>query len=56
MGEMGETEIAKKRGATVPQPARQIRLTEQTYYPWRKCYSGLHVYQEARLKALGRED
>jgi len=43
-------------GATVPQAARQIGVTEQTYYRWRKEYGGLRLDQAARLKALEREN
>ena len=34
---------------------KQIEVTEQTYYRWRKEYGGLKVEQAKRLKELKRE-
>ena len=34
----------------------QIRITEQTYYRWRKEYGGLKMDQAKRLKALEKEN
>jgi hypothetical protein len=36
IGKLREAEIAIGKGLTVPQAARQISFTEQTYYRWRK--------------------
>ena len=35
---------------------RQIGVTEQTYYRWRKEYGGLSVNQARRLKRLEQEN
>ena len=35
---------------------REVRITEQTYYRWRKLYGGMQVDQAKRLKALELED
>jgi transposase-like protein len=34
---------------------RQLEITEQTYYRWRKEYGGLKVDQARRLRDLERE-
>ena len=44
------------QGQSVQQSARQIEVTEQTYYRWRKEYGGLRVNQAKRFKALEREN
>jgi len=49
-----EMEISK--GSTVPQAAKQIGVTEQTYYRWRNRYGGLRLDQAKRLKALEAEN
>ena len=49
-----EVEIAK--GTSVPEVARKLGVTEQTYYRWRKEYGGLRVDQAKRLKDLEREN
>ena len=36
------------RGKTVPEAAKTIGITEQTYYRWKKKYGGLLVDQAKR--------
>jgi putative transposase len=36
--------------------ARQLGVTEQTYYRWRKEYGGMKVDQAKRLKELEKEN
>lgn len=40
----------------MPEVCRQIGVTEQTYYRWRKEYGGLRVDQAKRLKELEQEN
>jgi len=49
-----EVEIAN--GKTTPQAAREVGITEQTYYRWRKEYGGLKLDQAKRLKELEKEN
>ena len=56
IGKLREVEVAIGKGLTVPQAARQIGVTEQTYYRWRKEYGGLRLDQAARLRALEKEN
>ncbi len=51
-----EAEILIAEGMPVNQAARQIGVTEQTYYRWRKEYGGLRLDQAKRLKELEREN
>jgi transposase len=44
------------KGMTIPQAARKIGTTEQTYYRWRKKYAGLRTDQAKRLKELEKEN
>ena len=44
------------RGKTVVQACKQMGVTEQTYYRWRKEYGDLKMDQAKRLKALEKED
>ncbi len=50
-----EAEVLLAQGQSVQQAARQIEVTEQTYYRWRKEYGGLRVNQAKRFKALERD-
>ena len=56
IGKLREVEVAIGKGLTVPQAARQIGVTEQTYYRWRKEYGGLRLDQAARLRTLEKEN
>ena len=51
-----EAEVLLAQRETVGAVARQLEVTEQTYYRWRKEYSGLRVDQAKRLKELEKEN
>ena len=51
-----EVEVLLAKGGTVLEGCRQIGVTEQTYYRWRKEYGGLDVIQAKRLKDLEKEN
>ncbi len=51
-----EAEVLIAEGMTIRNAARQIGVTEQTYYRWRKEYGGMKVNQAKRLKALEKEN
>lgn len=51
-----EAEVLIAEGMTTRNAARQIGVTEQTYYRWRKEYGGMKVNQAKRLKALEKEN
>ena len=51
-----EAEVIVAQGGTVAEGCRQIGVTEQTYYRWRKEYGGLKMDQAKRLKELEQEN
>ena len=51
-----EAEVGLAQGKTVGQVSKQIGVSEQTYYRWRKEYGGLRIDQAKRLKALEKEN
>ena len=51
-----EAEIALAQGLTTGEVVRQLGVTEQTYYRWRKQYGGMKVDQARRLKELEKEN
>ncbi len=51
-----EAEVALAKGHSVGEVAKQLGITEQTYYRWRKEYGGLKTDQAKRLKELEREN
>jgi putative transposase len=51
-----EAEVLISQGTTTADAVRQIGVTEQTYYRWRKEYGGMQINQAKRLKALEKEN
>ena len=51
-----EAEVLLSKGRKVAEVCRQIDVTENTYYRWRKEYGGLDVKQARRLKELEKEN
>jgi len=51
-----EVELHCNQGKTIAEAARQIGVTEQTYYRWRKEYGGMSTSDAKRLKELEKEN
>jgi putative transposase len=51
-----QAEVLSSQGRSVSELCRDIGITENTYYRWRKEYGGMGVDQARRLKELEREN
>lgn len=51
-----QVEILVSQGHTTGDACRQIGVSEQTYYRWRKEFGGMEVDQLRRLKDLEQEN
>ncbi len=51
-----EAEVGLARGKSVKLISRELGITEQTYYRWRREYGGMKVSEARRLKELEREN
>ena len=51
-----EADVLQGQGRTVSQACKQIGISDQTYYRWRKSYGGMKVDQAKRLKELEAEN
>ena len=51
-----QIEVAVAQGKTTALAYKEARITEQSYYRWRKEYGGLQVDQSRRLKELESEN
>ena len=49
-----EAEVGLARGKSVKLISRELGITEQTYYRWRREYGGMKVSQARRLKVKSR--
>ena len=56
IGMLREAEVSLSQGQTVGQVCRQLGVSEQSYYRWRKEYGGLKVDQAKRLRELEKEN
>lgn len=56
IGHLRTIEVLQSNGASVAVSCREVGITEQTYYRWRKEYGGMQVSQAKRLKALEKEN
>jgi len=56
IGKLREGEVLLSQGATVAEASRQLGITEQTYYRWRREYGGMRVDQARRLQELEKEN
>ncbi len=56
IGMLREAEVELSRGEKVKQVCRNIGVSEQTYYRWRKEYGGMKVSQVRRLKDVEKEN
>lgn len=56
IAKLREAEVLIAQGRSVAEASRQIGVTEQTYFRWRREYGGLKVDQARRLKELEREN
>mgnify|MGYP001766782750 CR=1 FL=1 len=51
-----QVEVLQAQGNSVADAVRQIGVTVQTYYRWRREYGGMNRDQLKRLKALEAEN
>ena len=47
-----QAEVELGRGLRTPQVCKELDISEQTYYRWRKEYGGVRLDQAKRWKAL----
>lgn len=51
-----EADVLLGQGKTILEVVKQLGVTDQTYYRWRKAYGGMKVDQAKRLKDLETEN
>ena len=51
-----EAEVSLANGKTVGEVGRQLGISEQTYYRWRKEFGGMKVDQARHVKELEQEN
>ena len=56
VAKLRQVEVLQGQGLTIADSVRQIGVTQQTYYRWRKQYGGMNRKQLKRLKELEKEN
>jgi putative transposase len=51
-----QVDVLQGQGKSVSEAVRQIGVTQQTYYRWRREYGGMNRDQLKRLKELEKEN
>ena len=51
-----EAEVLLAKGTKMPLVCRNLGVTQQTYYRWRKEYGGVRTDQVKRLKELEKQN
>ena len=56
VSKLRQVEVLQGQGMTIAGAVRQIGVSQQTYYRWRKLYAGMGRSQLKRLKELEKEN
>ena len=56
IGKLRRADILLGKDVKVPEICKELEITEQTYYRWRKQYGGMGTDQLKELKRLQKEN
>src|SRR4051794_23937838 len=56
IAKLREAEVKLAKGTAIAQVCKDLAITENTYYRWRKEYGGMKLDQAKRLKELEKEN
>ena len=56
VNKLRQADVELAKGQSISTVCKQIGITDQTYYRWRKEYGGLKVDQAKRFKELEQEN
>ena len=56
VSKLRQVDVLQGQGMKIADAVRQIGITQQTYYRWRKEYGGMNRDQLKRLKELEKEN
>ena len=56
VSKLRQIEVLLAQGKTAALASREVGVSEQSYYRWRKEYGGLEIDQAKRMKELEREN
>jgi putative transposase len=56
VAKLRQIEVLLSQGKTVPLACKEAGIVDQTFYRWRREYSGLQLEQAKKLKHLQKEN
>ena len=56
ISKLREAEVLLSQGRTVSQASKQLGVSDQTYYRWRREYGGMQTSQVRKFKDLEKEN
>ncbi len=56
ISKLREAEVLLSQGQTVAQASKQLGVSDQTYYRWRREFGGMRTSQVRKLKGLEKEN
>ncbi len=56
ISKLREAEVLLSQGQTVAQASKQLGVSDQTYYRWRRDFGGMRTSQVRKLKDLEKEN
>ena len=56
ISKLREAEVLLSQGQTVAQASKQLGVSDQTYYRWRREFGGMRTSQARKLKDLEKEN
>jgi putative transposase len=56
VSKLRQVEVLQGQGMKIAEAVRQVGVTQQTFYRWRKLYGGMGRSQLKRLKELEKEN
>ncbi len=56
VSKLRQIEVLMAQGKTAALASKEVGVSEQSYYRWRKEYGGLEIDQAKRMKELEREN
>ena len=56
INKLREAEVLLSQGQTVSQASKQLGVSDQTYYRWRREFGGMRTSQVRKLKDLEKEN
>ena len=56
INKLRQAEVLVSQGRTVSEAAKELEISDHTYYRWRREYGGIRTDQAKRLKILEKEN